>query len=142
MISGEVAVKGVECRLRALQGPSQHDILGVVVQDGLGETIEGMEAVQMALDECLGPNVVGELGVGLAGIAQHHGEAVEVNVLSVDILTTQVDPVDLGLFAWFGFESDLCPNGPVLLDGQDEVLYNSVSAVVTHRPDLSQDPPG
>jgi hypothetical protein len=102
----------------------------------MGVSAKVGEGVQMALDEGVGPDVVGKFGEAGTGIAQDHGETEEVDRFALDHMPTQVDSIDLRLFAWLGLESYLGADRPVPLDRSHEVLDDRVLASVSHLLDL------
>jgi hypothetical protein len=46
-----------------------------------------------------------ELDVPHTGIAEHHGETVEFPGFAIDLNSTAIPPIDLGLNSWFGLVS-------------------------------------
>ena len=142
VVLGEVVKERVPAVLFGTERPLEDDLGHVIVEDLVGVAAEVVEGVQVALDEPRGVDLRQELEEAAPGVPEDHREAVEVPAHAVLLEESKVAEVDLGLDPGRRLVAEDGRDGPIALEGTDEVLDDGVAAAVSPLADLLEETDG
>lgn len=134
--AGEVHKARVKTNVPAHAG--KDDGLQIVVEDFLGDPSEKVKSMDVAGEEILEALGEGEFQVDHAGVREDHHKAGEFTQGGSNAQCPTVGPVDLGLFAWEGFDTEEDVGGFWAEDAK-VALDNGDPSRIAHPPQFGEE---